>query len=64
MNKLDDLALYKKIEETKVLLSIKLLADQVEQAWDEVSKMEMPEGCSLAKNVVVCGMGGSVWVGE
>jgi len=64
VNKLDDVALYKKIEETKVLLSIKLLADQVEQAWDEVMKMEMSEGCSLAKNVVVCGMGGSALGGR
>lgn len=64
MNKLDDVVEYKKLEETKVLLSIKLLADQVEQAWDEVMKMEMPEGCVLAKNVVVCGMGGSALGGR
>ncbi len=47
------------IDKENAMGSIRLLADQIEQAWSEVNALEAPPDCSLAKNVVVCGMGGS-----
>ena len=43
----------------KVLESIKQLPDQAKQAWEEVNKLDIPQNCKEAKNIVICGMGGS-----
>jgi len=50
---------FKSIDTGKVLDSIRLLADQIEQTWREVNSLNTPPKCTLVKNVVVCGMGGS-----
>lgn len=42
-----------------VLESIEKLSEQCEQAWDETRAIDFPEEYSRAKNIVVCGMGGS-----
>ncbi len=64
MVNLDSQKLYSNPEIEGVLKSIILLPDQVEQAWNEVTSLEMPEKCSVAKNVVIAGMGGSALGGR
>ena len=54
----------KKIDTGFVLDSIRKLPDQVEQAWKEVKLLPTPKECSLAKNVVIAGMGGSALGGR
>ena len=48
----------------KILASIRLLPDQMEQAWEEIKVLDVPKACYLAKNVVICGMGGSALGGR
>lgn len=48
----------------KVLRSIKELPLQVEQAWEEMSKINLPEKYKDARQVVICGMGGSALGGR
>ncbi len=43
----------------KVLQSIKELPLQMEQTWEEMSKMNLSEKFKDARQVVICGMGGS-----
>lgn len=59
MTNLDSIEEIKKFDEKGVLSSIKLLPKQAEQAWSEVSKLKLPKSFANAKNIVVCGMGGS-----
>lgn len=47
-----------------VLDSIRKLPDQVEQAWKEIKNLPTPQECSLSKNVVIAGMGGSALGGR
>jgi len=56
---LDSLIEIQKLDTKNTLGSIGALADQMKQAWDEVSVMEIPEHFASAKNIVVAGMGGS-----
>lgn len=49
----------KKLDKGKVLQSIKRLPEQIEQSWQEVKKLNLPQACYLAKNIVISGMGGS-----
>ena len=42
-----------------ILDTIKLYPKQLEQSWDEVSKIELPSGYKDIQNVVFSGMGGS-----
>lgn len=42
-----------------VLETIKKYPDQLKQAWDEISAMELPSDFHYITNIVVCGMGGS-----
>lgn len=48
-----------KIDKENVLGSIEALPDQCLHAWEEASKIEVPENYRQAKAVVMCGMGGS-----
>lgn len=48
-----------KIDKGNILGSIKALPKQVEQTWSDFGKIDIPNACFLAKNVVVAGMGGS-----
>jgi glucose/mannose-6-phosphate isomerase len=57
----------KEIEEFdkgKILASIRMLPDQIEQAWEEIKNIDIPKPCYRAKNVVICGMGGSALGGR
>jgi glucose/mannose-6-phosphate isomerase len=64
MNKLDFLEKFKKFDEKGVLSSIKMLPQQANQAWEETSNLKFSKDLSGAKNIVVCGMGGSALGGR
>lgn len=59
MTNLDDQEALKKLDPNQVAESIPLFSAQVEQAWDDVEHLEIPETYKNATQVVVAGMGGS-----
>ncbi len=59
MTILDDLKAIKKLDPSNVLESTAMFPDQCNQAWQESSKIHFPERFKKARNIVVCGMGGS-----
>jgi glucose/mannose-6-phosphate isomerase len=59
MNSLDDITSMTKIDPSNVLGSIELFPDQCLDAWNNASKVVFPEQYKRAKNIVICGMGGS-----
>jgi glucose/mannose-6-phosphate isomerase len=61
---LDSQTKIEKFDKGKILASIRMLPDQMEQAWEEIKKIKLPGECSNANNVVVCGMGGSALGGR
>ncbi len=61
---LDNIEEFKKYDKGDVLGSVRLLADQIEQAWTESLATDVPQSCTLAKQVVVSGMGGSALGGR
>jgi len=61
---LDVVEEFRKYDTGGVMESIKLLADQLDQAWGEVKNLEIPKLYSSAQQVVVCGMGGSALGGR
>ncbi|MGB6882193.1 MAG: SIS domain-containing protein, partial [Microgenomates group bacterium] len=64
MPNLDSLEEIRKFDEKEVLSSIKMLPDQARQAWEEVSELKIIKNLAGAKNIVVCGMGGSALGGR
>jgi len=46
-------------QENHVLSSIKLLADQIEDARQQAQNLNSPADCHLTQNITLCGMGGS-----
>jgi len=54
----------KKIDKKDVLGSIRKFADQIEQSWNEVHSIKLPNSCSEAENIVITGMGGSALGGR
>ncbi len=64
MRNLDSEKEIKDFDKGKVLESVRRLPAQVEQAWAEINKLKFPKACSLAKNVVIAGMGGSALGGR
>lgn len=64
MNKLDSLDEIKKFDEKAVLSSIKMLPQQATQAWEEINDLKFSKNLAGAKNIVVCGMGGSALGGR
>lgn len=59
MNILDNLKQIKKLDQSNMLGSIDLLPKQIEQAWQEVNKIDIPSDYRQADKVIVNGMGGS-----
>jgi len=59
MNTLDNLKQIKKLDKNKVLESIEMLGEQINQAWQEASQIRIPESYKKVDKVFVCGMGGS-----
>lgn len=64
MNKLDSLEELKKFDEKGVISSIKMLPQQARQAWEEINDLKFSKNLSSAKNIVICGMGGSALGGR
>ena len=64
MQSLDSLEEIKKLDRGQVLPSIERLAGQISQAWKEVKSGDVPASCSLAKNVIISGVGGSALGGR
>lgn len=56
---LDDTDKIKEIDTGEILVSVRLLADQARQSWDEFSEIKLPKTYKEVENVVLCGMGGS-----
>lgn len=53
-----------KFDKGKILASIRMLPDQIQQAWEEINSLAVPKACYLSKNIVICGMGGSALGGR
>jgi len=48
-----------KIDQENVLGSVESLSEQITHAWEEASKVEVPNDYQNVDNLVMCGMGGS-----
>ena len=60
MDVLDNPQTVQELDKSSVLESTSLLPDQIEQAWEEVFKIDIPlTKLEKVKNIVVAGMGGS-----
>lgn len=59
--KLDDRNQIAKIDKKNVYTSVGELPKQFRQAWGETQEIRFPEGYKKAKNIVLCGMGGSAY---
>lgn len=59
MNNLDNVAAMKRMDPSGVLESTEKFPDQCADAWKESSKVKFPTSYKKARNIVVCGMGGS-----
>lgn len=64
MINLDSQEEIEKFDKGKILASIRMLPDQIEQAWEEIKELRIPKKCINVDNVVVCGMGGSALGGR
>ncbi len=64
MHQLDDQTEIEKIDTGKIVASIRLLPDQMEQAWEEIKKFDLPKAFNSVENVIVAGMGGSALGGR
>jgi len=64
MNSLDSIEEFKEFDQKGVLSSIKMLPQQANQAWSEIGELKFSKTLSTAKNIVVCGMGGSALGGR
>lgn len=60
LNNLDEI---KKLDPKNTLGSTEMLANQVEQMWDDGKSFELPGNYKNVKNVVICGMGASAFGG-
>src|SRR4029079_5501559 len=49
---------------SNILSSIENLPNQIQDAWEKIQEVALNDACSLAKNVVVSGMGGSALGGR
>ncbi len=57
--RLDSREEIKKLDKSNVLGSIEALPDQIQDAWNKASQVQLPPEYSQVKNIVVVGMGGS-----
>jgi glucose/mannose-6-phosphate isomerase len=53
-----------KIDKDNIYSSIRSFPDQIEQAWKEVNRIEIPDSYQKVANIVICGMGGSALGGR
>jgi len=59
MKTLDSVSSMEKLDCSGVLQSISMFPDQCLDAWNTITQIPYPETYKKAKNIVVCGMGGS-----
>lgn len=59
MINLNDIKAIKGLDKANMLSSIEAFPDQCQQAWEEATKVSIPESYKKIKNIVVSGMGGS-----
>jgi len=64
MINIDDPSKLEEFDKGKMFTSIRNIPDQMEQAWNEVDKLEIPKSYSEIENIVFCGMGGSALGGR
>lgn len=64
MDNLDNKEKFEEYDKGKILASIRMLPDQMEQAWSEVNELQIPDSYFNSRNVVICGMGGSALGGR
>lgn len=64
MNNIDSQVDFEKFDKGKVVASIRMLPDQIEQSWEEISELNISKKFSDVNNVVICGMGGSALGGR
>ncbi len=56
---LDDKAYIQKIDSANMIGSIEMLGKQIQQTWEEVSAIQIPDSYKDIQNIVFAGMGGS-----
>ncbi len=56
---LDNLSQIKNLDKSNMLGSIKALAEQCREAWDDLKGLNLPRTYQQVKNIVVAGMGAS-----
>ena len=64
MNNLDNVEAFERYDKGKILATIRLLPDQIEQAWENLKDIQIPKDYHDVENVVICGMGGSALGGR
>jgi glucose/mannose-6-phosphate isomerase len=58
---LNDKATIANIDRKDVYTSVKKLANQCRQTWNEIKKINFPQDYKNVQNIVLCGMGGSAY---
>jgi glucose/mannose-6-phosphate isomerase len=64
MANINSLEEIKRIDKEDIYASIDAFPRQIEQAWKEINKIELPDSFKEVSNIVVCGMGGSALGGR
>ena len=64
MVSLDNLEDIEEFDKGKILASIRMLPDQIEQAWEEIKNLPFEQKIQSCSNIVICGMGGSALGGR
>jgi len=64
MLNLDNQENIEKFDKGRILSSIRMLPEQIEQAWEEIKTLPTSENYRSSKNVLICGMGGSALGGR
>ncbi len=59
MKILDDPKIIESYNKSKVAETISFLPDQINQTWDDVLGLKLPNNFNTFENIVICGMGGS-----
>lgn len=59
MINLDDFKIIKNLDQSNMISSIELLGDQINQTWEEVNKIPIPQSYQRIDKIIFSGMGGS-----
>lgn len=59
LTNLDNLSEIQKFDTGSILTSITSLPEQIEQGWNEVKEIKLPDSYKEATNIILAGMGGS-----